>query len=219
MKKKVSLKMLSLSVLMLSGLALFSACGDQSGYPDSGWEPETEQSNVFEDGAYLLADFETFNQCTQILWAKTFGKVTRINDAEYVTHGSWSVKLEIAGTEEAWGKVPPYAKIATNAQYFQKNDFSDCDVFSFDMYSEMDYDLNIRFCIGEYNSGNSACVTLRPGWNNVEIPISPVESASESSVYLPQGGVPSFCFVFDRGELHEKTQTVYFDNFRARKAG
>lgn len=216
MRKKLMLMLISLSILLFAGLPLFAACGEE-GYPDSGWVPETEQSNVFDDGCYLLADFETFDQCTQILWAKTFGKVIRIDNGDYITHGNWSVKLEIAGTEEAWGKVAPYAKIATNAQYFQKKDFTDCDAFLFDMYSEMDYDLNILFCIGEYNSANSVAVTLKPGWNNVEIPIASEDSVSPGSVYLPAEGVSSFCFVFDRGELHAATQTVYFDNFRAHK--
>ena len=197
-------------------------------------------SNVFENGCYLLATFEDYEQTTKTKVGWTFGKVTMMSlkgDApagtygknlikqaeipEAVTHGYQCIKAEVLGREALWGKQQdPYLGFKTNGTFFQKIDFTDCDYFLADIYNPLDYDLEIYW----YASGNKYDQTIawrypftvKPGMNNVQIPVdvSILAAAPPADLYQNVG---DFGFVFKRGDEFLKEQVVYIDNVRARK--
>lgn len=213
-------KSITLLLAVIFCLALLTSCGKrETDNKEEEWMPETESSNVFDGGCYMLADFETYMQCAQIRYGATFGKVTRITDKNFVTHGSYSIKCEVFGREEvSKPKASPYIKISTASQYFKKSDFTDCDAFLFDIYNAMPEVLSFWFCISEINVKRR--VDLTPGWNYVEIPADASAFTPDFGIEIPEyliRDISSFIFIFDRGELHEQAQTFYFDNFRARK--
>lgn len=163
--------------------------------------------NVFDDGCYILLDFETYWEVVQPVWGRSFGKVTMITDEEYVTRGKQCVKLEILGEEQWVGYgVRPLLYLETNNQYFQKSDFSDCDYFAFDIYNALDVVNTIpSFSIGglTYND-----IELKPGWNYVKLDITEeMDMTVCDSIWIQ----------FNRGEMFEETQVFYLDNFRAHK--
>lgn len=205
MKKRHWLALLGCLILAFPSVA----CGP--GEEDAGETPPPaaiEPSNVFEDGCYILADFETDRQIRQIKYGATFGIVTPNTDPAYVTRGKQSIRCEIIGREEAWGKLKPHIWVGLDGSYFQKNNFTDCETYLIDMYNAMDYDLPVRFCVE--NTWAYKDFTLKPGWNTLEVPCDYGEFLTEEM----QSG---FYFYFDRGELHEQRQIIYVDNFRARK--
>lgn len=195
---------------LLIGAALgMAGCMNLGGGETPSSPDYASQTNVFENGWYILADFESYQQCVQFGQGGYFGKVIQTND--YVTHGNQSARLEVHGYSYMWGYVSPSLNLSTVNDYFQKRDFSDCDMYAFDMYSVMDYDLTIQFkVVGTDGTIGLKTLTIKPGWNYVQI--ERIEFGARWS-----DEVSSFSFVFEKGNLHEETQTMYIDNFRARK--
>ena len=168
-------------------------------------------SNIFEDGFYILADFETYGEVIQPLYGNSFGKVKMITDSQYVKRGKQPVRLEIAGTEFETGTTNPYIGFYTNSRYFQKSDFSDCDYLEIDIFNAQDEDATIMFSTYHFVPNypdKQLTIVLQPGWNDVIIDASKIWQIEK---------VEEFMFVFDRGELHEERQVFYMDNFRAHK--
>ena len=198
-----------ISGLLVGGAMFATGCkegGDSSSSQESSSQAEID---VIENGYYILGDFENYQQCVQFGQGGYFGKV--IQSTDYVTHGKQSARLEVHGYSYMWGYVNPSLNLSTINDYFEKRDFSDCDMFAFDMYSVMDYDLTIQFqVVGTDSTKFMKSLTIKPGWNYVEITRLDFGARWKDEISM-------FSFIFEKGNLHEETQTVYIDNFRARK--
>lgn len=166
-------------------------------------------SNVFENGFYILADFETYGECIQAHCLNSLGRIDMVTDEEYVTRGKQAIKITIDGTENWAGHDNPYLSFITNGQYFQKVDFTDCDYLLIDIFNPTDKDIRMGFNINSFFA--KEYFTLAPGANTVRIDLGELY---EEKLAL----VTSFDFSFDRGELHEEKEVVCIDNFRAHKA-
>ena len=168
-------------------------------------EIKEAEDNIFENGYYILADWENYKQCAQIVQMEMFGKV--IQSTDYVTHGKQSARLEILG----YGVTPPAMTVHTDEDFFQKRDFSDCDMFAFDLYSTMNYDITMDFQIHPMSGVTyNVDLVIKPGWNYYEI------KKSDLGVNWVNE-IKAFSFLFEYGKLHEETQVFYIDNFRARR--
>lgn len=215
--KKIILYVITI-IMVLSMAFTFSACNDsgstQGGLPlddpNAKGNPYTLSGvNVFDDGCYILLDFETYWEVVQPVWGRSFGKVTMITDKEYVTRGNQCVKLEILGEEQWVGYgVNPLLYLETNNQYFQKSDFSDCDYFAFDIYNALDVVNTIPSFSIDGSDLTCKDIELQPGWNYVTIEIPEGVDMSNCT---------SFWIQFNRGEKFKETQVFYLDNFRAHK--
>lgn len=250
MRKKI-LAILLCGILMLN----VSACADKKAQvddTDSNQQSTTQQrKNVqgideqTKEKYYLLGDFENYYECTQVKYGSSFGKITQIKkteEADMVTMGEQSAKLEILGTEETWLNHSPYMRFATTSDFFNlTTDFSNMTKFTFDIYNAQDYEVTIRFYADNNvdprfsmpdevltDDNYEFCITnkinLEPNkWNHVEIKaedIKIVQYDKEGKAYNVSGAqalqtVGAFVILFDRGELHENTQIYYMDNVRA----
>ena len=191
----------TLLVLLAVLILLFAVgCGDTSSEQEGS---SMQTSNIFENGCYYLADFENYDQITQITYKNSFGKIACSD--QHVTHGQKSLRAEIFGYEIQWGRFArPYMSIPTGSAYFQKRDFSDCSCFELDIYSEMPYDVVITFTAGNIERN----LTVSPGANTLEVLIADPDAVKDIS---------EFRITFDRGEEHDVKQVYYLDSFRARK--
>lgn len=163
--------------------------------------------NVFENGFYVLADFETYGETIQALGMYSLGKITMIE--EHATRGKHAIRIDIDGTENWSGHTNPCLSFITNGQYFQKLDFTDCDYLLIDMFNPTNNNIKMGFGI---NTGYpQEYFTLVPGKNDVRIDL---DSKYADKLSL----VNTFDFIFDRGELHPEKEIVYMDNFRAHKS-
>lgn len=171
---------------------------------------ENDVSNVIEGDYLLMADFENYNQIAQLRFNNNFGKLEMVSDSKYVTHGKYALKMTIDGYGEKIGHYDPTMFIYTSLDYFQVNNISNFDYVEVDMYNEMDYELCVRFNLTwiyfakgyDYES-----FVLQPGMNHIKIPLEKLKSCYGDEI-------PYFCFVFDRGELHEEKQVIYIDDFK-----
>ena len=215
MKKLLIVFMSAFMTLSVSSMAgcNWGQLGDESNsssvITSDSIDEEQDEMNVFDNGYYILGDWENYEQCIQFNHAGSFGKV--IQSTDYVTHGKQSARLEIYGYSYQWGYSSPQMHVSTVNDYFEKQSFADCDLFAFDMYSVMDYDLTMQFKItGTENKSSLTILTIKPGWNYFEI-----SRTDLGPRWLDE--ISRFSFIFDKGINHEETQTVYIDNFRARK--
>lgn len=231
---------------LLSATSLFGFVGcdkkplESSSENSSVEENAGEESNIIEDGYYLLADFENYQQVTQVKNGWSLGKITMIaktmptgivygkhlievlENAEMITRGNQCIKVEVMGKEELWGKRDPYLGFKTNGTYFQKYDFTDCESILVDIYNASNESLKVKFYV--HDTRYEALHSLKPynytfelkqGANAIELPLD-----AGMFAYPPAEGVfanvGELGFIFDRGELHEETQVVYVDNLRAK---
>ena len=224
------IKFKTLIMVLLNCVLLYSFIGcSPNNSNDTKGDNNIVDSNIVENGCYLLADFENYEQITQMKLGWTFGKVTPITneqDPEKVTHGKQCIKAEVLGREEMrGGKLSPFLGFKTNGIYFQKADFTDCESFLVDIFSAMDYEIKVDFYVNDLRNEVAYSqielpyrieIRLQPGKNSLEIPIDEnlLEGRPQTGIYK---NVSDFGFVFDRGELHEETQTFYIDNLRAKK--
>ena len=240
MKRRIMIAILCLSMLMTA-----TACGkkDQKEQQDA-----KQRSNVIETDSetnekyYLMADFENYFECTQIKYEAAFGTIKEVEKSdkpEYVTYGNQSAKLEIQGTSTQWGARWPQMRISTATDFFDlTEDFSNMTKFTFDIYSDMDYEVTMRFAVDD-RVGSSRKnyhfsylqidenrwdnvtnkITLQPKqWNHVEISVDEIKVMKDyvmtyGSDALSQVG--AFVLIFDRGEVHDTKQVYYIDNIRA----
>lgn len=204
--------------LFLAALLLFvSACTD----PKTQETDYASVTNLFENGYYYLGDYESYEQCSQMIYGSSaFGKASMNENPDYITHGKKSLKLEVQGSGVVWGKADPNIRVLTTEDYFQKSDFSDCDYVSYDIYNDLGYITRTKFVAVGLLSSTGAEVTanqivmLNPGWNHVKIGTENfVDHNGDSFV----SSISYFYFFFDRYEKHNKIQVYYLDNFRAHK--
>lgn len=166
-------------------------------------------TNVFEDGFYILADFETYGDCIQTQCLNSLGRIEMVTDEKYVTRGKQAIMITIDGTENWAGHDDPYLSFITNGKYFQKFDFTDCDYLLIDAYNPTDKDIRMGFNIN--SQWEAETFVVAPGATTIKIMLG---GMYESKLSL----VKSFDFSFDRGELHEEKEVICLDNFRAHKA-
>lgn len=251
MKKLICL---ILSLVLLMSLA---ACGEAqetetTTEPSVTEDPVAEElrSNVVETDTetgetyYLLADFENYNECSQVKYAGGFGKVSMISaedQPDKVTYGQGSIHFVISGRSDFQRKFKPYFRFTTTGELFNlTTDFSNMDRLSFDIYNCQDYDAQIRVWMSNlinpqlaypdltFTNANNPNTTvhiieLAPGWNHVEVPAEAFKIQSydnDGKLVMLSGAdalaaVGAFCIYFDRGELHEIPEEFYLDNVRA----
>ena len=219
MKKFYKLLTLVLTiVLSLSLILLTTSCNknnESSGGNNNNDNPPVNRidpyavtaQNVFENGFYILADFETYGETLNALCISSLGRMTMVE--EHVTRGKKALKIVIDGTENWEGRVNPCLEFITNGQYFQKMDFTDCDYLLIDIYNPTQNNINMGFAINT-SSRTQETIVLVPGVNNVRINL---DGKYTEQLEL----VKTFDFIFDRGELHEEKEVIYMDNFRAHK--
>lgn len=206
---KKSIRIIILALLAFTMCFGFTACSED----DSNIKPNPYTLtgvNVFDDGCYILGDFETYYETIQAFYGNSLGKITMVTDSQYVTRGNQAIKVEIRGTEIWSGSVQPYICFKTDMQYFQKRVFTDCDYFAVDVFNPTDKEINMYFQING-RLAPTETIVLVPGKNEVKIDIT-------TSTYLAElSNVATLNFIFDKGELHNYSQVVYIDNFRAHK--
>ena len=123
MKRKIGIFLL-LAVFAVSFCA-FAACNTK----DKG------------SGEILIADFETYEELTEMRWLNQFGSAELSSD--YVTHGEQSLHVSAMGNLNAAAK--PVICIDTKTDRLAKYDFTDVDKFKLDVYNDNDYDANVYF--------------------------------------------------------------------------
>ena len=206
-------RFIRLLVLIIAIIFLFCSAACNDGKSDGNVKKDPYSltgTNVFDNGFYILADFETYMETVQPFYGFSIGKISMVKDKEYVTRGEQAIKVEIRGTERWAGNVPPFICFLTSGQYFQKKVFSDCDYLAIDMYNPTEKEITVRFQINGWQNPTETIV-LKAGKNDVRIDIT-------SSVYLPElNNVTEIFFIFDRGEQHDYSEVVCIDNFRAHK--
>ena len=231
-------------LLCVTSLFGFVGCGKNSSASSSENSSAEEnvdgESNIVENGYYLLADFENYQQVTQVKNGWSLGKITMIaktmptgivygkhlikvsENTEMITRGNQCIKVEIMGKEELWGKRDPYLGFKTNGTYFQKYDFTDCESILVDIYNASNEILKVKFYVHDtrYEDLHSLkpynySFELKQGANAIELPLD-----AGMFAYPPAEGifanVGEIGFIFDRGELHEEMQVIYMDNLRAK---
>lgn len=253
MKKQICLILICVMLLSLA------ACGDRKNtetttvpsVTDNGPVEEREpRTNVVETDVetgetyYLLADFETYFECSQVKNAGDLGKIDMISKTEEpdkVTNGDGSIHITVSGASDFMRKFKPYLRFSTVGELFNlTTDFSNMDRLTFDIYNCQDYNAQIRvwmtaeinprhtfpdLTFSNANNPNTIVhiVELVPGWNHVEVPAEAFKAPSyDSSAQLVMlsgaealSAVGAFGIYFDRGELHEIPEEFYLDNVRA----
>ena len=116
---------LSVAVILVFCCAFAVACDKQQ-----------EKSNEI-----LIADFETYEELTEMRWLNHFGAAELSDD--HVARGNKSIHLSIMGNPNMAAK--PVICIDTKTARVEKYDFTDVDRFALDVYNDNDYDANVYF--------------------------------------------------------------------------
>ena len=223
MKRKTAI------VLMLI-LACF-ACLAMNGCAEKQTEPAVQQPEFVyrEDGwrtkvpgEYLIGDYESDLECANIIMQSTrFGKLS-LSEAN-ATLNEKSLKIEVYGTGNLYMDTLeiPGIKIGTTADTADadrnkhinlETDYSDYDAVKFDMYSEMDCDTYIQFCVNDIKFNVN--IRIQPGMNHIEIP---TDTGLSMDIYGNKNDLSLvywFMFRFQRYDVYEKVQVYYLDNLR-----
>ena len=89
----------------------------------------------------LIADFETYEELTEMRWLNHFGSAELSDD--HVARGNKSIHVSIMGNPNMAAK--PVICIDTKTARVEKYDFTDVDRFALDVYNDNDYDANVYF--------------------------------------------------------------------------
>ena len=89
----------------------------------------------------LIADFETYEELTEMRWLNHFGSAELSDD--HVARGNKSIHLSVMGNPNMAAK--PVICIDTKTARVEKYDFTDVDRFALDVYNDNDYDANVYF--------------------------------------------------------------------------
>ena len=116
---------LSVAVILVFCCAFAVACDKQQ-----------EKSNEI-----LIADFETYEELTEMRWLNHFGSAELSDD--HVARGNKSIHLSVMGNPNMAAK--PVICIDTKTARVEKYDFTDVDRFALDVYNDNDYDANVYF--------------------------------------------------------------------------
>ena len=221
MKKKWAI----ICALILACLAL-NGCAEPETETQSPEQPEfvyrEEGWRTKVPGEYLIGDYESDLECANIVLQSTrFGKLSlsetnaSLNDR--------SLKIEVYGTGNLYMdtlEIPAF-KIGTTADTADaernkhinlETDYSEYDAVKFDLFSEMDCDTYIQFCVNDIRFNVN--IRIEPGLNRIEIPL---DSGLSADIYGNQNDLSLvywFMFRFQRYEVYNQVQTYYLDNLR-----
>lgn len=207
--KKIFVLLITFIILIISSTTIFTIASENKKSYLEAIAPLNQQ--VEENGFLYLADFECYNEVCQITYGGCFGKIEMSKD--HVTHGDYSLKINLFGWENTRGRENPYIQIYTSMEYFRKENFSDCDYVEIDIYNENDFDYNISFvpivspqAHYAYYHEYLETKTIMPGNNTLRFSLS--TSASLGKQYY---GVS---FSFARAEDYEVQRVLYIDGIR-----
>jgi hypothetical protein len=191
-------------------------------------EPETEaftviNSNLYGDGYYQLADFETYEETIQNKFSGN-AKLAMVDSAK---NGNYSLKVAVQPGEKGetvW--------IPTTSKFFSATtDFSGASKITFMVYNAQSTESTVRFYLNTYDRSNDAYnagtyfkgsqdiwhdahpqntslrYTLAPGWNEIT-----VNAADIGADYLSYVG--AFIIAFDSGVGYDAQQVFYLDDVR-----
>ena len=236
MKKRI-LALLLMVCLMLCIVGCGKKKSPENGesQPDKVEIPE-KRSNVMEydeqigEYYYLLGDFETYFECSQVKY--TGGKMTQIRKAEnpeLVTYGEQSLMITVPA-----GESDVSLRMATDTAFFNETtDFYNLTKVSFDVYNAQSEVRSVRFYLNRFmrtatsdgtwnyawediwHDDNQYSTSFRfdiePGkWNHIEITAE--EFAAKLQEDLSQ--IDAFIVAFEDGRLFETDQSYYLDNVR-----
>ena len=186
----------------------------------------TINSNIYTNGYYQLADFETYTETVQ---NKLIGSA-KLELSSFAANGSGSLKVAVQP-----GQSGQTVWIPTTSKYFSATtDFSGASKITFWVYNAQGTDSTVRFYLNtfdrttddksvygagtyqkddadiwhdDYSSNKSIRKTLTHGWNEITI------TASELGTdYLSYVG--AFIIAFDSGVGCDAQQVYYLDDVR-----
>ena len=199
--------------------AVVAATGTTNALENAGSESTaTISGNVYTDGYYQLADFESYAETVQNKFSGN-AQLSLIGSAQ---NGSYSLKVAVQP-----GQKGETVWIPTTSKYFSATtDFSGATQITFKVYNAQASDSTVRFYLntydrsgdvynaGTYYKGDSDIwhddhpdntsyrFTLTPGWNTITI----------------NGAFPSyvgaFVIAFDSGAGYDTQQVFYLDDVR-----
>ena len=179
--------------------------------------------NIYKDGYYQLADFETYAETIQ----NKFSGNAQMALSSLAQNGNYSLKVAVQPGQDG-GTV----WIPTTSKYFSATtDFSGATKITFKVYNAQSADSTVRFYLNTYNrsgdvynagtynkgsndvwhddhpSNTSFRFTLEPGWN--EITVNASDFAAGALSY-----VGAFVIAFDSGVGYDAQQVFYLDDVR-----
>ena len=181
------------------------------------------KGNIYQDGYYQLADFETYEETIQ----NKFSGNAKLSLSSKAISGSYSLKVAVQP-----GQKGETVWIPTTSQYFSATtNFSRASKITFKVYNAQSTDSTVRFYLNTYdrsgdvyNAGTylkdnadvwhdnhyqnkSVRYTLAPGWNEISI-----NAADLGADYLSYVG--AFIIDFESGAGSDATQVFYLDDVR-----
>ena len=161
----------------------------------------------------LIADFETYEELTEMRWLNYFG-AAELQD-EHVTHGNKSLHVSVMGDPNSAAK--PVLAIETKTDRVAKYDFTDVEKFTLDVYNDNDYAANIylQYLTAAENqnitSGEIKVTVPQKTAQTVEFQID----RALSSYFLNLDDVLQIRLAFDPiEELGQEYRSFYIDNLR-----
>ena len=183
----------------------------------------TINSNLYGDGFYELADFETYEEIIQ----NKFSGNAQLSMSQMAQFSNYSLKIAVQP-----GQMGETVWIPTTSQYFSATtDFSGASKITFKVYNAQSTDSTVRFYLNTYdrsgdvyNTGTyfkanediwhddheqnkSFRFTLAPGWNEIT-----VNAEDIGTDYLDYVG--AFIIAFDSGVGYDTAQVFYLDDVR-----
>ncbi|MBO5049059.1 MAG: hypothetical protein J6C41_01355 [Oscillospiraceae bacterium] len=236
MKKRI-LALLLMVCLMLCIVGCGEKKSPENGEirPDKVEIPE-KRSNVMEydeqigEYYYLLGDFETYFECSQVKY--TGGKMTQIRKAEnpeLVTYGEQSLMITVPA-----GESDVSLRMATDTAFFNETtDFYNLTKVSFDVYNAQSEVRSVRFYLNRFMRTATSDGTWNYAWEDIwhddnqystsfrfdiepgkwtHIEITAEEFAAKLQEDLSQ--IDAFIVAFEDGRLFDTDQSYYLDNVR-----
>ena len=205
MKKTVKLIALALAAAMLFSLP---ACKKKTEDPDAALKEDV-----------LLNDFEAWAPDLQLArFMNGFGKISLNKNAEYVTSGSGSARLDPLGWKGSGSLPLVYFPTQSDAFGFDHSDFSYVDYVSFDIYNangeEKTMNAGLVSKINSIESVNRVGdrkFTLKPGWNSCTLQVEPSVLAITADI----ADIKGVYFMFENAGssvITEDTPKYYLDN-------
>lgn len=202
MKMKTAGIFLALSV---AGAAVFGGCGGGgTSASDAGEQAQTP-------GRVLLSGFSEFRELRTFKFSGYFDKAEINEEKAYVTEGTASVKLTVDG---GLGGIPEFS-IYTDTKYNTKNDWTDVQAISADVFNADDeaHSMWVSFMTRESGATRAEYVkkeyTLAPGYNLITYVID--REVADRICYLDK--VEYVNFRFENG--HDDPYILYMDNLQA----
>ena len=179
--------------------------------PCFGCESSSSGETV-EDNGTLIADFETFTDCSKnIVFGSYFGRFEVNTDKRYVSNGNASIKLNAMGDKYLNSSLPNMQIRLRNEQ----RDLTKLKRVTADFYNatDEDYEIGVFFKVGttvETDTATTKIVLEKNKWTKVSKQID----AAVMSLCNDMTDVNSVCFTFENCYDTEKKNDIYVDNVR-----